>query len=77
MLVNPYAYEREAFNSWTVVFREASQGHIDQPWKNEQLTVPWSADCESAIMERFRDDVSRAPEELKKELEAGEEEPAY
>ncbi len=85
MLVNPYAYEREAFNSWTVVFREASQGiftnfksaHIDQPWRNEQLTVPWSADCESAIMERFRDDVSRAPEELKKELEAGEEAPAY
>lgn len=85
MLVNPYPYEREAFNSWTVVFREASQGiftsfksaHIDQPWKNEQLTVPWSIDCESAIMERFRDDVSRAPEELKKELGAADEEAGY
>jgi hypothetical protein len=76
MLLNPYPYEREAFNSWSVVFRETPGGiyqdfkkaHVDQPWDNLSLTVPLSDEGMLEIEKRYRAEVRRAKEELDKEI---------
>jgi hypothetical protein len=76
MLLNPYPYEREAFNSWSIVFRETPGGiyqdfkkaHFDQPWDNSNLTVPLSDACVQEMENRYRTEVRRAKEELDREI---------
>jgi len=76
MLLNPYPYEREAFNSWSIVFRDTYGGvykdfkkaHFDQPWNNPDLTVPFSSECLPELEKRYRLEVRRAKEDLEKEI---------
>lgn len=73
MLVNPYPYQREAYNSWTVIFREIQQGavynlfseaHFDQPWNNNDLAIPYSKECENAVEEKLKCDLKQAQQEI-------------
>lgn len=82
MLLNPYPYEREAFNSWSIVFRETYGGiyedfknaHFEQPWENKNLTIPFSEACLPELVKRYHEEVARARDDLEKEIIA--EEPA-
>lgn len=77
MLLNPYPYEREAFNSWSIVFRETDGGvydefaraHFEQPWDNKDLTVPFSDECLPELEKRYREDLARAREDIDREIE--------
>lgn len=81
MLVNPYPYEREAFNSWTAVFREApgeiysnfKAYHVDGPWANPELAVAMDHDSEAAITKRFEEDLARVPEDTRRMVRADRE----
>ncbi|MDH4202303.1 MAG: hypothetical protein OEV87_05370 [Phycisphaerae bacterium] len=73
MLVNPYPYQREAYNSWTVIFREIQQGavysvfseaHFEQPWDNNELAIPYSKECEKAVEEKLKRDLELAQSEM-------------
>ncbi len=76
MLLNPYPYQREAFNSWSIVFRETYGGifddfkaaHFEQPWENKNLTVPFSAACLPELTNRYQEEVARARDDLEKEI---------
>ncbi|MCX6904332.1 MAG: hypothetical protein NTW03_12815 [Verrucomicrobia bacterium] len=76
MLANPYPYEREAFNSWTVTFRETRDGvywpfkaaHVDTPWDNPSLSVKMNDACEVQIRKRLEADIIRAEEDAKRDL---------
>ena len=49
MLLNPYPYQREAYNSWSIVVRDTfggiynsfKQAHFDEPWSNSELAIPF------------------------------------
>ena len=81
MLVNPYPYEREAFNSWTAVFREApgeiysnfKAYHVDGPWANPELAVAMDHNSEAAITKRFKEDLARVPEDTRRMVRADRE----
>lgn len=73
MLVNPYPYQKEAYNSWTAIFRETrqravydvfSEAHFDQPWANESLAIPFSAECVAAVAAKLRSDLRLAQQEI-------------
>jgi len=76
MLLNPYPYELEAFNSWSIVFRDTTGGiyndfkkaHIDQPLDNVNLTVRYSTECMPEIERRYKTEMKRAKEDLEKEI---------
>ena len=78
MLLNPYPYECEAFNSWCIVFRDTYGGihedfkkaHFEQPWSNPSLTVPYSERCIPALEKRYKQEVKRAKEDLEQEISA-------
>ena len=80
MLVNPYPYEGEAFNSWTAVFREApgeiystfTAYHVDLPWTNPELAVAMNHHSVTAITKRFEEDLARAPEDTRRLVRADE-----
>jgi hypothetical protein len=80
MLLNPYPYEREAFNSWSIVFRETYGGiyedfksaHFEQPWENKNLTIPFSEACLPELVKRYHEEVARARDDLDKEIIAEE-----
>lgn len=48
MIVNPYPYEGEAYNSWAIMIEDREKGiykaflesHVEGPWRNERLAVP-------------------------------------
>lgn len=47
MIVNPYPYEGEAYNSWAIMIEDREKGiykpfmesHVEGPWKNSKLSV--------------------------------------
>ena len=47
MILNPYPYEGEAYNSWAIMIEDRENGiykpfmesHIEKPWSNAKLTV--------------------------------------
>jgi hypothetical protein len=60
MLLNPYPYEKEAYTTWTVVFREVPSGiyqdfliaHVENPWENSLLKEKFSEDYEKRLKEK-------------------------
>jgi hypothetical protein len=65
MLLNPYPYEREAFNSWCLVIRNVPAGiyneflisHVDKPWVNELLAEPYSKHYQEALEAKYQKDL--------------------
>ncbi len=73
LLANPYPYEKEAYNSWTVLFRHTTPGtiyesfsssHFDQPWNNKLLCIPFDQACEEAVSQKLRKDLAQAQREM-------------
>lgn len=72
MLMNPYPYQREAYNSWCVVVRETFGGvysdfkraHFDEPWSNSQLTVPLDDQCQRDLEKKLEADITLAREQI-------------
>jgi hypothetical protein len=73
MLANPYPYQREAYNSWTLLFRDTGQrgiygafaaAHFDEPWENADLTIRFDEDCEKAVEEKLKKDLTQAQREI-------------
>lgn len=68
MLMNPYPYQSEAYNSWCIVVREALGGiysafkkaHFDDPWENDQLCVPYSEDYYAQLIKKHAEDIETA-----------------
>lgn len=75
MLMNPYPYQSEAYNSWCIVVREALGGiysafkkaHFDDPWENDQLCVPYSEDYYKQLINKHAEDI-----EIARKLTLGE-----
>jgi hypothetical protein len=52
MVINPYPYEGEAYNSWAIMIEDREKGiyksfmesHVDGPWKNPKLAVTLTRD---------------------------------
>lgn len=73
LLVNPYPYEREAYSSWALIFREVATGiyrefmesHVDKPWDNDLLTERYSPDYESALRNKADEDYDKSYHEKK------------
>jgi hypothetical protein len=48
MIINPYPYESEAYNSWAIMIEDRERGiykpflesHVEGPWNNKNLAVP-------------------------------------
>ena len=63
MLLNPYPYEHEAYRSWCIVVRDVPEGiyrefldsHIDRPWSNSSLTIPYYVGYSEALTDYFDD----------------------
>jgi hypothetical protein len=73
MLANPYPYQKEAYNSWTAIFRSTghrgvydafSEAHFDGPWSNEALAVPFSQQGVTSVAEVLRRDLEIAQAEI-------------
>ncbi len=73
MLVNPYPYQKEAYNSWTAIFSQTgqravydvfSEAHFDQPWNNDELGLPFGVECEAAVKAKLGKDLREAQQEL-------------
>lgn len=76
MLINPYPYQREAYNSWCIVVRETFGGvysdfkkaHFDEPWANSQLAVPYDEQCQYDLAQKLAADISLAREQMLEQL---------
>jgi len=77
MLANPYPYLREAFTSWTVVFRDTgpkaiyrafAEAHFEEPWKDERISIPFDSLCVEAVEEKLERDVREAKKDLQARL---------
>lgn len=76
MLINPYPYQREAYNSWCVVIRETLGGiytdfkkaHFDEPWENKQLSIPFDEDCYKALLKKHEEDIRLAREQMLEQI---------
>ncbi len=74
MLLNPYPYEREAYSSWTIVFREVPSGiyqeflisHVENPWQNSLLNEVFSDKYENRLKERAKLDLKEFYESQQK-----------
>jgi hypothetical protein len=72
MLVNPYPYQREAYNSWCIVLRDSVGGvysdfkkaHFDEPWVNPQLAMPYNEECYQALLSFYEKSVDLAKEQM-------------
>jgi hypothetical protein len=78
MLANPYPYQREAYNSWTAVFRQTSKpgifsafgkAHFEEPWGNHALTIPFGKECVTAVVAKLQQDLRQAQEDIATEYE--------
>lgn len=65
MLLNPYPYEREAFNSWSLIIRNIPNSiyndfllaHIEKPWTDELLVESYSSEYQSNLDNKYQEDV--------------------
>ena len=72
MLINPYPYQREAYNCWCITVRETlggiysdfKQAHFDEPWENQQLAIPYDEDCYRALLKKHEEDIRLAREQM-------------
>jgi len=72
MLMNPYPYQREAYNSWCVVamdtfggvYSSFKQAHFDEPWDNAQLAVPYDEACRQQLAQKLEADAALAREQI-------------
>jgi hypothetical protein len=72
MLMNPYPYQREAYNSWCIVVRDTFGGvysdfkaaHFDEPWSNPQLTIPYDDACRRRLAKKLEVDIGLARQQL-------------
>ncbi len=79
MLLNPYPYEREAFNSWCLAVRNVPTGiyhdflicHVEKPWVNSLLTEPYSSNYQESLEAKYRQDVDAFVTETKGRPKAG------
>lgn len=70
--MNPYPYQREAYNSWCIVVRETfgrvyadfKAAHFDEPWANQQLSVPFDDDCRRELAMRLEGNIGLAREQI-------------
>ena len=68
MLVNPYPYQKEAYNSWCTVFRDSIGGvyadfkkaHFDEPWINPDLSVSYSDNNHKELLKFFQQSIDAA-----------------
>lgn len=68
MLMNPYSYQSEAYNSWCIVVRDVPGGiystfkkaHFDDPWDNEQLCIPYSEEFYKELLKKHAGDIETA-----------------
>ena len=76
MLINPYPYQREAYNSWCITVRENLGGiytdfktaHFDEPWENHQLSIPYNDECYKALLEKHQEDIQLAREQMLEQI---------
>jgi hypothetical protein len=47
MLANPYPYQREAYNSWTAVFRQTPKPGIFSAFGKAHFEEPWGGACQA------------------------------
>lgn len=81
MLMNPYPYQREAYNSWCIVVRETFGGvysdfkkaHFDEPWSNPQLAMPYDADCQRELAKKLEEDIASARDQILGQLDRKQE----
>lgn len=81
MLMNPYPYQREAYNSWCIAVRETFGGvysdfkkaHFDEPWSNPQLAVPFDEQCQRDLAKKLEADISLAREQILGQLHTKDE----
>jgi hypothetical protein len=80
MLMNPYPYQREAYNSWCVVVMDTfggvysafKQAHFDEPWSNPQLAVPYDDACRRELSQKLEADAALAREQILGQLSTRE-----
>jgi len=76
MLINPYPYQGEAYNSWCITVRENPGGiysdfkkaHFDEPWENDELAVPYDEDCYRALLKKHEEDIRLAREQMLEQI---------
>jgi nucleoside 2-deoxyribosyltransferase len=65
MLLNPYPYQGEASNSWCIIARETPGGiysrffqvHVEGPWQNANLAVPYTDQAYSELLAKHGQDM--------------------
>jgi hypothetical protein len=68
MLLNPYPYQAEAYNSWCIIARDTPggiysrfvQAHVEGPWQNTNLTVPYTDQVYSDLLSKHTQDIDVA-----------------
>ena len=78
MLMNPYPYQSEAYNSWCIVVRDVPGGiyaafkkaHFDDPWENDQLCIPYSESFYKELLKKHAEDIETAKKLTLGELSA-------
>jgi hypothetical protein len=76
MLLNPYPYQREAYNSWCIVVEETfggvysgfKQAHFDEPWSNPELALPFDDSCLSELRAKLQQDQDMARQQILEQL---------
>lgn len=73
MLLNPYPYEREAYSSWSIIFKDVPTGifqdflisHVENPWENPLLVEKYSKEYEDNLKQKADSDLEQYIKEAK------------